>query len=293
MLERISEKSSPLTHMCVEQIWGAEEDPIVPEWMLLSQPIIPLPTLLSFSLGPPAIETLFMEVFDHLHAAALRSFECDLTGRSCFASFMAFTARSGFSLKELVLTELDEMPIEFILCLLKEFPFLMDLTLLTNTHAGSAAIAAVSEALSEQNFRATSAPILPRLKRLHIGVSESVLWSPVVGIYIRDPFFIRHPMDSDQIQPPNIPRPGRDSLKLSVCQQVRHGQSPLVDVNTLVAFAYLWQQHGVCILVRERGRMFQEKDLLVWSYLQSPYYKETQYDDAILTSLKKLAAITL
>lgn len=186
------------------------------------------------------------------------------------------------------------MPDELIPPLLRALPALGDLTLAVSTRTAGI----VCKLLSQATFQTDNAPILPRLKRLILEVYKSMDWSSIIGIYVADPSTIRHPRDQADI--PQIPAPGRASLQLSVFQKITYAQRFImeteeIDISSLVAIAYIRQQHGVLIRAQqlEHPHKWPGSDLLVTSYCQSNYYDSAQPEDTILKSLRELAALAL
>jgi hypothetical protein len=117
-----------------------------------------------------------------------------------------------------------------------------------------------------------------------------VQWRSVIGIYVDNPSTIHHRANDT----PQIPTPGRESLQLSVVQRVGHGEKHLIDLTSLATFASLWRQHGLRVQVQQREDIWNNvTDLLVPSYCQSGYYDSAQPEDAILNSLRQLAALAL
>lgn len=284
MLERISETLSSLTHISVNQIWdwiGGTDS----QWMSLSQSVVQLPTLLALSIRQLSTEHTLPTLLNQLNAPALRSLKCEFLDSLSVTSLISFVSRSGCSLQDLSILRFGEVPTESIPIFLRTLPALEDLALSLNKVAATR----LSQVLSQHDFKTSIAPILPRLKRLSMKVYGLVHWPAIVGMYIEDPSSVCHPNDRKQTP---ILRPGRDSLQLLVRQQGPSDQACLIDIASLVAFAYLWQQHGVRIQVRQSQKS-QENDLLVPSYCQTAYYEDGQPPDAILTSLKHLATLAL
>ncbi|KAF5310689.1 hypothetical protein D9619_008112 [Psilocybe cf. subviscida] len=279
ILERLSETSAPLTHLSVHQIsLGTEEGH--PEWITPSMSVVRLPILLSLSITRPFEEDVLPQLLTHLHTPALESLECHFISPLTVSSLISFISQSECSPEEFIISDCVNLSAESILSLLRAFSALTDLTLVVD--APTAAL--FGEALSQGNFK--DAPILPRLRRLVMELFGHVRWHSVVGMYIEDPSTICHP--NDQTYTPQIPTPGRKLLQLLVIQQLCPGEKNPIDIPSLVAFAYIRQQHGVSFQMQQRDAEtdWYGSDLLVPSYCQSSYYDSAQSEDAILNSLR-------